>query len=60
MQESDSISEEIVIVGGCYGACADEIEPLFHQAEPVETKDIMNALGDDIAYLMPLSNDLDP
>ena len=60
MIETDSISEEIVIVGGCYGAYTDQIEPLFHQAEPVETKDIKNALGDDIAYLMPISGDLDP
>lgn len=60
MNDSKNVSEEIVIVGGRYGAYADEIQSLFNQVAPVEAEDIRKALGDDTVYLMPVPNDYDP
>lgn len=46
-------SEEIVIVGSRYGELADEMSLLYKMKDPIEMKDIRNALGDVIVYLSP-------
>ena len=56
MEKTKTIPEEIIIVGSRYGELADVITPLYNKKAPIDSKDIAQALGDDIAYLSPVPN----
>lgn len=60
MEETNQITEEIVIVGSRYGAFADVLEPYYEKGEPLEPKDIKRLLGSDEVYLQPVGNNDDP
>ena len=60
MEETNQITEEIVIVGSRYGDFTDVLEPYYEKGEPIEPKDIKRLLGSDVVYLQPVSNNDDP
>lgn len=59
MKNTESISEEIVIVGSRYGDLADVVIPLFEKAEPIEGENIFDVLGGVEVYLSPCPNKVD-
>ena len=56
---TETITEEVFIVGSRYGELADAITPLYNMKRPVDKKDITDAIGDDVVYLKPVPNDHD-
>ncbi|MBQ7426877.1 MAG: hypothetical protein IJV20_06480 [Prevotella sp.] len=59
MEQKEKATEELFIVGSRYGELADEISTLYNLKRPIETKDITQAIGDDVVYLKPVPNDHD-
>ena len=59
MNNMETHTEEIVIVGSRYGELADVVNPLYEQGLPVEPEDIKEKLGGDVVYLTPVNNSHD-
>lgn len=53
---TDSISEEIVVVGSCHGGLADVIKTLYDKEDPMEPKFLRETLGGDKVILEPQPN----
>ena len=60
MKSPDSISEEIVVVGGKYGEYADVLNGLYDQNIPITLQEVRKALGGDQVTLAPASNGFVP
>ena len=59
MDITDTISEEIIIVGSRYGKLADVLNPLYKEGETIEEKEIIKMLGGDMVLLHPTQNRYD-
>jgi hypothetical protein len=56
MNNEETQTEEIVIVGSRYGELADVVNPLYEQGLPIEPEDIKEKLGGDEVVLMRIPN----
>lgn len=60
MEQTNLITEELIIVGSRYGDLTDVLKPYYEKGIPIEPGNIKGITGSKVVYMQPVNNSKDP